>query len=292
MFVSVKERARQIANGQFIAPTTSSPVTSLIDVAPEFKPNDVATPKQTGTTESHSKPTASPLTTKSLKAASLKKSTPKAVAGIAAPPAIHIPKNPSQISMEPSGSSTIKKSSSKSRMSKDSAPKLSSPKIGSPKSASTKKISAQTKLPSSAVVSPTRAAFTAKPTISKPTPTIFSKSKRSKSPPKRVDSPVEDDEDPLWALKAACLKQVSSVTGLGGRRLAVVLRQRSSGGWYAALKDTGSDKYLKMWMNKDKLSATKEEALETYLQFVTKARNEVRWFPISPRASSPKGKGK
>ena len=96
----------------------------------------------------------------------------------------------------------------------------------------------------------------------------------------------------MWALKAACLKQVSGVTGLGGRRLAVVLKQRSLGGWYAALKDLGSDKYLKMWMNKDKLSATKEEALETYLQFVTKARNEVRWFPMSPRASSPKGKGK
>lgn len=107
-----------------------------------------------------------------------------------------------------------------------------------------------------------------------------------------MDSPIEDDEDPLSALKSACLKQVSGVTGLGGRRLAIVLKQRSSGGWYAALKDVGSDKYLKMWMNKDKTSPTKEQALEAYLVFVTKMRNEVRWFPMSPRASSPKGKGK
>lgn len=82
------------------------------------------------------------------------------------------------------------------------------------------------------------------------------------------------------------------MTGLGGRRLAIVLKQRSSGEWYAALKDTGSDKYLKMWMNKEKTFATKERALEAYLVFVTKARNEVRWFPMSPRASSPKAKGK
>jgi hypothetical protein len=107
-----------------------------------------------------------------------------------------------------------------------------------------------------------------------------------------VDSPIENNDDPLSSLKAACLKQVSGVTGLGGRRLAIVLKQRSSGKWYAALKDTGSDKYLKMWVNKDKTFETKEEALEAYLVFATKMRNEVRWFPISPRANSPKGKGK
>jgi len=33
-----------------------------------------------------------------------------------------------------------------------------------------------------------------------------------------------------------------------------------------------------MWMNRDKTFATREEALEAYLAFATKARNEVRWF--------------
>lgn len=107
-----------------------------------------------------------------------------------------------------------------------------------------------------------------------------------------MDSPIEDNDDPLSSLKTTCLKQISGVTGLGGRRLAIALKQRSSGEWYAALKDTGSDKYLKMWMNRDKTYATKEEALEAYLVFVTKMRNEVRWFPMSPRANSPKGKGR
>jgi hypothetical protein len=72
-----------------------------------------------------------------------------------------------------------------------------------------------------------------------------------------------------------------------------VLKQRSSTGeWYAALKDEGSDKYLKMWMNRDKTFATKEEALQAYLVFAGRMREGVRWFPMSPRASSPKGKGK
>ena len=72
----------------------------------------------------------------------------------------------------------------------------------------------------------------------------------------------------------------------------MVLKQRSSGEWYVALKDTGSDKYLKMWMNRDKTFGDTEDALDAYLVFATKMRNEVRWFPMSPRATSPKGKGK
>lgn len=67
----------------------------------------------------------------------------------------------------------------------------------------------------------------------------------------------------------------------------MVVKQRSSGAWYTALKDTGSDKYLKMWTNRDKTFATQEEALEAYLAFTAKMRNEVRWFP---RAGSPKRK--
>lgn len=293
MFVSVKERARQIANGQFIAPTTSSPVTSLIDLAPESQLANDITLKKTNATETHSKASAPPSKTKSSKAAQSKEPTLKAGSTKASVPPTPVPVSAPLKPARVPETTAVKKSSSKSKVSKESNQKPPSPKIGTSKSASTPKSAPQTKGSSPVkVVSPTKTASAAKLSAAKPTSTSSPKSKRQKSPPRRVDSPVEDDEDPLSALKTACLKQVSGVTGLGGRRLAIVLKQRSSGGWYAALKDTGSDKYLKMWTNKDKTSATKGEALEAYLLFVTKMRNEVRWFPMSPRASSPKGKGK
>ncbi|KAF3000312.1 hypothetical protein E8E13_008917 [Curvularia kusanoi] len=293
MFVSVKERARQIANGQFTAPTTSAPATSLIDIAPEPKSSNTATPRKTGATEKCSKIGGSPPTTKSSRASPSKEPTPKPASEKVVASTTIVPKSPSLKPPPTKAAHPAKKSSSKSSTSKEPIQKPSSPKIGSSKSTSSKKAMAHPKSPSTAnVTSSTKATPTTKSAASKAPSAPTLKSKRSKSPPKRVDSPMEDEEDPLSALKAACLKQVTGVTGLGGRRLAIVLRQRSSGGWYAALKDTGSDKYLKMWMNKEKTSATKEEALETYLVFATKMRNEVRWFPMSPRASSPKAKGK
>ncbi|KAF2621089.1 hypothetical protein BU25DRAFT_416404 [Macroventuria anomochaeta] len=277
MFLSVKERARQIANGQFTASTTNAQVTSLIDLVPEPKPATVATTKKTATKEAPAKAAASPSQTKQSKTA---------------PPPAAVPKTTSSKATSPPEVSTPKKSSSKSKVTKEPSLKPASPKIGSPKSTSSSKVASEPKAPSTPkITSPTKATPSAKSTSSK-TSSTPSKTKRSKSPPKRVDSPIEDDNDPLYSLKSACLKQVSGVTGLGGRRLAIVLKQRSSGKWYAALKDTGADKYLKMWMNKDKTFATKEEALEAYLVFATKMRNEVRWFPMSPRASSPKGKWK
>lgn len=75
-----------------------------------------------------------------------------------------------------------------------------------------------------------------------------------------------------------------------------MLKQRSSGEWYAALKDTGADKYLKSWMNREKTYKTRNEALEAYLVFAMKMRERsgtgLGWFPMSPRAGSPKGKGR
>jgi hypothetical protein len=89
-------------------------------------------------------------------------------------------------------------------------------------------------------------------------------------------------------LKAACLKQANGITGLGGRSLAVVCRQTSAGGWYAALKDVGLDKYLKMWMNRSKTFPTQLEALQSYLLFVKKMKMEFRLFPMSPKAGKSK----
>ncbi|KAH6614919.1 hypothetical protein C7974DRAFT_56057 [Boeremia exigua] len=287
MFVSVKERARQIANGQFTASTTSGLDASLTHPAPEPKLAPVTASKKSGrlgaqvdaiVPPSKTKPSTkvAPPVEPTVKVASPKTAFTPAVVTKAVPP------KPAP----PTASSSPKKGSTKPKVRKDSPSKPLSPKIGSSKPASASKAASQVKSSStSKIASPTK--FTT-PKTAPTTP----KNKRSKSPPKRVDSPIEDNDDPLASLKSTCLKQVSGVTGLGGRRLAIVLKQRSSGEWYAALKDLSSDKYLKMWMNKDKTFATKEEALEGYLVFVTKTRNEVRWFPMSPRASSPKGLGK
>lgn len=109
-------------------------------------------------------------------------------------------------------------------------------------------------------------------------------------------------------LKAACLReyisfphvdhptltrtatgQAKDVTGLQGRTLAVTLRQTSSAGeWYAALKDTGAKKYLKLWMNRNKTYPTQVEALQAYLVFVKKMKTDSRLFSMSPRATRSK----
>jgi hypothetical protein len=82
---------------------------------------------------------------------------------------------------------------------------------------------------------------------------------------------------------------VSGVTGLGGKNLAVVCRQTSSNRqWYAALKDMSSDKYLKMWMNREKTYPTQVEALQAYLVFAKKMKDGCRLFPISPTGTKMK----
>lgn len=97
-----------------------------------------------------------------------------------------------------------------------------------------------------------------------------------------------EDNTEISDLKAACLKQASGVTGLGGRRLAIVLKQTSEAQWYAALKDLGSDKYLKMWMNRSKTFPTQIEALEAYLVFVKKMKMSCGLFPMPPKTGKTK----
>jgi hypothetical protein len=66
-------------------------------------------------------------------------------------------------------------------------------------------------------------------------------------------------------------------------------RQTSSNRqWYAALKDLSSDKYLKMWMNREKTYPTQVEALQAYLVFAKKMNNGGRLFPISPTGTKMK----
>lgn len=92
-------------------------------------------------------------------------------------------------------------------------------------------------------------------------------------------------------IKAQCLKQISSIRGLSGKRLAVVTKQSSSSGeWYAALKDTSSDKYLKLWMNRSKTYPTEQEALEAYLVFAKKMKNNSRLFGAPKSRSSSKSR--
>jgi|SRR5690242_887513 len=287
MFVSVKERARQIANGQFTASTTTAPVASPVDRIPDIQPVAVGAPKKISTTGSSAKNAVSHSKAKSKTTTSKEQATPPEAS---ASPKSSVNTTPSKPASTSEAAGTNKKSV-KSKTPAESPAKSVPSRTENSKLATRNRVVSQTKTPTTPkVASPAKAASTAK-TTSQKNPLVVSKNKRSRSPPKRVDSPIDDDSDPLSSLKSDCLKQVSGVTGLGGRRLAIVLKQRSSGEWYAALKDLGSGKYLKMWMNKDKTYASKEEALEAYLVFVSKMRNEVRWFPMSPRASSPKGKG-
>ena len=114
-------------------------------------------------------------------------------------------------------------------------------------------------------------------------------SSRPKMERSSSSSSLEDDDE-YGDLRAACLREVSNVTGLKGKNLAISLRQRSSGGWYAALKDVGADKYLKMWMNRDKTFKTQDEALEAYLVFVKKMNTDMKLFgPMSPKTGKTKG---
>lgn len=80
--------------------------------------------------------------------------------------------------------------------------------------------------------------------------------------------------------------QAKEVTGLQGRALAVNTKKTSANEWYAALKDTSSDKYLKMWMNRNKTYPTQREALEAYLVFVKKMKMDCQLFPMSPKLGS------
>ncbi|KAF2442101.1 hypothetical protein P171DRAFT_487358 [Karstenula rhodostoma CBS 690.94] len=247
MFLSVKERARQIALGQFTAPTTSAPVASLIDIAPEPQ-SAVAPPRKTGARDTTQQTAAESSKTKPSKSAPAKEATPKVAPPQRAPPPKTAPPKatPAPASKPPS--------------SKTPAPPPEAP---------------PSKKPSSKSRTPKEPPTTEAP----PSKKSSSKSKTPKEPPSPRPSSYKSP-------------QITAVPGLGHRRLAIVLKQRSSGAWYAALKDTEADKYLKSWMNREKTFKTRREALEAYLGFATKMRerSEVSWFPMSPRAGSPKGK--
>ncbi|KAF9735773.1 hypothetical protein PMIN03_002249 [Paraphaeosphaeria minitans] len=317
MFLSVRERARQIALGQFTAPTTSTP---LVDLASEPVPAP-APPRKTGAKETTQEVAAES------KGAPTKEPTPKAAPPQKPPAKAAPPKATTAPASKPTSSKTNptspeaptpKKPSLRSKLTKE--PPTPTTEAPRPKRSSKSKI---TKEPSSPKPSPSKthkeppspkfssymSPWTSsakpppspKPESQKSKSSATSKSRRAKSPPKRVDSPLasldDEDDDPLSALKSASLKQISAVPGLGSRQLVVVLKQRSSGEWYAALKDTGADKYLKSWMNREKTFKTRREALEAYLGFATKMREKsagsgMGWFPMSPRTSSPKGKGR
>jgi hypothetical protein len=49
-----------------------------------------------------------------------------------------------------------------------------------------------------------------------------------------------------------------------------------------------SDKYLKMWMNREKTYPTQVEALQAYLVFAKKMKDGCRLFPISPTGTKMK----
>jgi len=76
------------------------------------------------------------------------------------------------------------------------------------------------------------------------------------------------------------------VTGLQGRSLTLNLKKTSTNEWYAALKDNGSDKYLKMWMNRKETYPTQVEALEANLAFVKKMKSSMQLFPMNPKTGS------
>jgi len=83
------------------------------------------------------------------------------------------------------------------------------------------------------------------------------------------------------------LGQASSVTGLKGKKLEVVLRRSSEhdGEYYCALRGQSDSKYLKLWMNKDRTYPSHLEALEAYLRFVKRMRSGCSLFGPSPKPS-------
>ncbi|CAE7187616.1 hypothetical protein P3342_008778 [Pyrenophora teres f. teres] len=215
---------------------------------------------------------------------------------------------PEKISPPPSPSKQTPKSAAASKPASSAPPKAEKTE----KSSSSKKTTSQTKLPAPAkaaappkkVTEPKAVPLKKKPEP-KPAPKLAPKpapepkkqsrpkpetriSSRPKMERSSSSSSLEDDE--YGQLRTACLREVSKVTGLKGKNLAISLRQRSSGEWYAALKDVNADKYLKMWMNRDKTFETQEEALEAYLIFAKKMNTDTKLFgPMSPKLGKSKG---
>jgi hypothetical protein len=266
MFLSVKERAQQLAqlaNGQTPTPTTTAPTTPAkkSSKSSSSKPEP---PKPTPSKFSKPEP-PKPTPAKTVP-------PPKVAAPKAAPP----PKAPSPklAPAKPTSSKPVP-SRAASAQALPSTPSKRSKSPKSPKADKTEK--ASSKAPSSS--------SRPKPSRAKTLPTKLDIGAFDSSSSDDEDSPTRAPTD-IDGLKAACLKHASGITGLNGRSLAIVCRQTSAGGWYAALKDVGLDKYLKMWMNRSKTFATQLEALQSYLVFVKKMKAECRLFPLSPKTGS------
>ncbi|KAF2702931.1 hypothetical protein K504DRAFT_508559 [Pleomassaria siparia CBS 279.74] len=274
MFLSVKERARQIASGQFQASDAPPPPAPVVEPA---TPSKKKTPGRIVTT---------------------KFSPPKAPSAPSptSPSKLKKDKTPTSSKPTPSPSTPAKTPSSrKTASAKPESPKLAPPKTTSSKASSSKTETPKTPKSPKSPKTPSTKTASSKPSSSKPKASKPSSPKPTPSKPKSAPAPSKparptparigsftadpsEDNTEVSDLKARCLKHANSVTGLGGRKLAVVLKQTSSGGWYAALKDVGLDKYLKMWMNRDKTFPTQVEALEAYLVFIKKMKVETRLF--------------
>ncbi|KAI4690982.1 uncharacterized protein J4E88_002456 [Alternaria novae-zelandiae] len=319
MFPSVKDRARQLF-GEAAVPDAAPP-------PPVATGRRGAPLKASAATKAAPEPKTPAKTSRSKKDAPVVEETPKAIGAWPSPfdsfkARTSPPEKPTPPTPSKSKSSKTATASKPSAPSKTSTPSASKPEKSSkaekseksksekaekssksekksssrPKTPPTPKAAAPPKkAPEPKVSTPSRKKTESKPAPkpkepSRPKLDARTSSSRPKMERTSSSSSLEDDE--YSDLRAACLREASNVTGLKGKNLAISLRQRSSGGWYAALKDVGADKYLKMWMNRDKTFKTQDEALEAYLVFVKKMNTDMKLFgPMSPKLGSGKSKG-
>ncbi|RYO16162.1 hypothetical protein AA0111_g11457 [Alternaria arborescens] len=330
MFPSVKDRARQLFGEAAIPDTAPLPPVAtgrrgapLKAAAATKATPEPKTPAKTSRADARSKKDAAPVVEETPKAIGAWPSPFASLSTRTSPPATTTPPTPSKSKsssktataskpVAPSKSEKPSKAEKSEKTSKSEKTEKSSKSDKAEKAAKAEKSSKSDKKSSSRPKTPPTpkpsgsffggAAKTATPVKKKvepkpaPEPKKTSRPKldtRTSSRPKMERSSSSsslEDDDEYGDLRAACLREVSNVTGLKGKNLAISLRQRSSGGWYAALKDVGADKYLKMWMNRDKTFKTQDEALEAYLVFVKKMNTDMKLFgPMSPKTGKTKG---
>ena len=311
MFPSVKDRARQLFGETAIPATTPPPPVATgrrgasNNAAATSKPApEPKTPLKSSRADVKSKKEAPTPVEEPPRAIGAWPSPFEQFKARAAPPvAKPTPSTPSKAaaskaSKPTKAASTVSKTdrSSKEKADKSTKPseKKSRPKspptlkaAAPPKKAPEPKIVAKKKTESKPAPEPKKSRPRLQTRISSRSKVQHSSSSSSLDSDSESDSDESDEEEDL---REACLREVHKVTALKGKSLAISLRQRSSGGWYAALKDVGADKYLKMWMNRDKTFATQDEALEAYLVFVKKMSNDMKLFgPMSPKPGRTKG---
>ncbi|USP77871.1 hypothetical protein yc1106_05145 [Curvularia clavata] len=307
MFPSVKDRARQLF-GEAAVPTTSPPppvstgrkgppikATSASKSTPEPK-----TPSKGSRADAKSKKNSPPPVEETPRAIGAWPSPFEQFKSRAAPP-------PAKAT-QPTSSKTTSSKSAKATSTTSKTVKPSKEKVEKASRPSEKKSRSKSPPTTKAAAAPPKKVpepkvVAKKKTESKPAPEPKKTARpklqtRTSSRPKiqrsssssSLDSDDDEEDSEDEDLREACLREVSKVTGLKGKNLAISLRQRSSGGWYAALKDVSADKYLKMWMNRDKTFDTQEEALEAYLVFVKKMNTDMKLFgPMSPKPGKSKG---